>query len=199
MYHVGVDRSTPLRKRMKRREIDGAARFVTFSCQHRLPLFSNPRIALVFVDAMVAVRRRFRMRLFAWVVMPEHIHMLVRPSDGDELGPALRSMKMSVSKRVIARWVDMNATILDRIDDGRGRPRFWQKGGGFDRVVRSNEEFCREVHYVHRNPAERGLVDRPQDWKWSSVRWWMGMRDGEVECDPPAGRPEVWRDWKGFV
>ncbi len=139
------------------------------------------------------------MRLFAWVIMPEHVHLLVRPADGTSLGPVLRGLKMSVSKRVIPRWVERRVPILDRIGDAHARPRFWQKGGGFDRVVRSNDEFCREVHYIHRNPVERGLVDRPEDWRWSSVRWWMGSTEGEVECDPPPGRHETWKNWKGFM
>jgi hypothetical protein len=82
---------------------------------------------------------------------------------------------------------------------GDGAVRFWQKGGGFDRNVRDMEEFCREVRYVHRNPVTRGLVERPEDWKWSSVRWWMGMREGEVERDPPPGDPKPWERWLGYV
>ncbi|MCG3122635.1 MAG: hypothetical protein GIKADHBN_01027 [Phycisphaerales bacterium] len=182
---------------MKRWEVPGGVRFITCSCQRRLPLFSNPGIAGLFVDAMVRARRKFGLELFAWVVMPEHIHMLVRPAESVPLGPALHSLKMTVSKRVIPRWVARRASILDRIADGQGRPRFWQKGGGFDRNVRDDGEFCREVRYIHRNPVERGLVARPEEWRWSSVRWWMGLREGEVECDPPPGNPRSWLNWKG--
>ena len=62
--------------------------------------------------------------------------------------------------------------------------------------MRGEEEFCREVTYVHQNPVKRGLVERPEMWRWSSVRWWMGERDGEVECDSP---PLVLDGWEGFV
>ncbi len=184
---------------MKRWEVPGGVRFITFSCRRRLPLFSNPGIAAVFVDSMVRARRKFGLELFAWVIMPEHVHLLVRPKDGSPLARALASLKLSVSLKVIPRWEKMGARILDRIDDGHGRPRFWQKGGGFDRNVRNDDEFCREVRYIHRNPVERGLVDRPEEWRWSSIRWWMGMRDGEVECDPPPGRPGSWVNWKGYM
>jgi hypothetical protein len=100
---------------------------------------------------------------------------------------------------VLLRWKSINAPILTRIADATGRPRFWQKGGGFDRNVRSEAEFAREVRYIHRNPVERGLVKTPPEWPWSSVRWWMGLREGEVECDPPAGPPGSWDRWKGFM
>ena len=201
MYHARVPPVHPIRKAMKRREIVGGIRFLTFSCQRRLPLFSNPVVAQVFVGAMVRVRERSGLELFAWVVMPEHVHLLVRPpmaESGADLARPLKSLKTSVSRRALARWSELDAPILRKLDDGHGRARFWQKGGGFDRNVRDRVEFCRQVRYIHRNPVERGLVEQREDWKWSSVRWWMGLREGEVECDPPPGDEEVWREWSGF-
>lgn len=86
-----------------------------------------------------------------------------------------------------------------RIDYGKGSPRFWQKGGGFDRNVRDVAEFCKEVRYIHQNPVQRGLAPRPEDWEFSSVRWWMGQREAEVPCDVPPGPAEAWSNWKGYV
>ncbi|GMV25093.1 MAG: hypothetical protein AMXMBFR58_11240 [Phycisphaerae bacterium] len=60
-------------------------------------------------------------------------------------------------------------------------------------------EPCREIRYNHRNPLERGLVKRPEDWRWSSVLWWMGHREQEAECALPPGDEEVWTRWKEFV
>jgi len=125
------------------------------------------------------------------------VHLLLRPPDEVRLDRILLSMKLAMSERVIPRWRNLRARILVKIDDGHGSPRFWQKGGGFDRNVRSEAEFAREVRYTHRNPVERGLVTRCEEWRWSSVRWWMGMRDGEVECDQPRG--DHWIGWKGFM
>jgi hypothetical protein len=69
--------------------------------------------------------------------------------------------------------------------------------------VRDLGEFCREIRYVHHSPVERELVREPEDWKWSSVRWWGGEREGEIECDPPppwgaTEDPEFWKRWKGY-
>ena len=96
-------------------------------------------------------------------------------------------------------WLELDAPIVDRIRTTSGRLRFWQKGGGFDRNVRNLGEFRREVRYIHRNPVKRGLVERPEDWKWSSVRWWMDRREGELECDRPPGDPRIWELWKGYA
>jgi putative transposase len=194
---------TPIRKRLKRREVEGGLRFLTFSCQRRLPMFSSPSAADLFADRLAWARRRYQFKLFAWVVMPEHVHLMVRPAPGGTMTQALHALKTSVARHALAGWKDVAA--LNGHDRSHhpcaveGRPRFWQRGGGFDRNVRNVGEFRREVRYTHRNPVERGLVERPEQWRWSSVRWWMGRRDGELECDPPPDVGIDWSLWKGFL
>ncbi len=189
---------SPIRKRLRRREAPGDVRFVTFSCQRRLPLLGDPATRDMFSRELAAARLSHGFQLFAWVVMPEHVHLLLRPADGATLGAALRSLKTAVAKRVVNQWREQDDRRIAQILTARGDARFWQKGGGFDRNVRDGQEFCREVRYTHRNPVERGLVAKPEDWAWSSVRWWMGQRDGVVECDPPPGDPQSWVSWKGY-
>jgi putative transposase len=184
---------------MKRREIDGGVRFITFSCYQRLPLLSNPRIADLFADRLAWARREHRFELFAWVIMPEHAHLLLRPARGVPLEPALKSLKLAISMRVIRRWRRIAPAMVNRVTDANGEPHYWQPGGGFDRNVRNTTEFTREVRYIHRNPVERGLVASPELWRWSSVRWWMGLRDGELECDPPPDDGSDWSRWKGYI
>jgi putative transposase len=184
---------------MKRVEVPGGWRFITFSCNRRLPLLSNDTICQLFLESLDESRRKHGFQLFAWVIMPEHVHLLMQPRLDADLSDALLSLKLAVSKVVIARWRQLNAPILARITDSDGTPRYWQPGGGFDGNVRSLLEFCREVRYIHRNPVKRGLVEAPEHWRWSSVRWWMGEREGEFPCDPPPGKYERWNRWKGFV
>jgi putative transposase len=184
---------------MKRREIPQGIRFVTFSCERRLPLLGNPAIRDLFAQTVASTRKRYHFDLYAWVAMPEHVHLLVRPPSGLTLDRVLYAIKFSVARRVIARWRDLDVPILREITRPDGTPRFWQKGGGFDRNTRDREEFTKSVQYIHRNPVKRGLVETPEDWEWSSVRWWMGRRDGELPCDPPPGGAADWANWQGFV
>ncbi len=181
---------------MKRNESPGGVRFITFSCHRGLPLFSNPAICLVFAEVLAAARVRLRLRLCAWVIMPEHVHLLAIPASGVHLGDTLRSIKMSVARRVLARWRKLNAPILLRLAVRESAPRFWQAGGGFDRNVRDDAELSRSIRYIHRNPVRRGLTARPEDWPWSSVRWWMGERGGLCDCEYPPGN---WDRWTGFA
>lgn len=189
----------PIRKRMRRREVPGGVRFITFSCQRRLPLLGRAEIRDAFATALALARQRHGFELFAWVVMPEHVHLMARPRRDTALHLALRSLKTSVAKRIVLRWQHLRAPVLDSLCAADGAVRFWQKGGGFDRNVRDVDEFCREVRYIHRNPVERGLARTPEEWTWSSVRWWMGAREGELECDRPPGDSRAWDRWRGYV
>jgi putative transposase len=67
---------------MKRRERQDEARVLTFSCNHRLPLLGNPAIRNLFAQVLAQVVEEERWRMVAWVVMPEHVHLLTRPAPG---------------------------------------------------------------------------------------------------------------------
>ncbi len=186
----------PVSKQMRRIEERGAIRFLTFSCQNRQPLLADGHVCSSLLDAVDAAREMHGLLMYAWVIMPEHVHLLASPRPGQTMETSLRSIKMSVARRALALWKQQSSPILDSIRDGKGLPRFWLAGGGFDRSVRDVEELSKEVRYIHRNPVERGLVTRAEDWRWSSVRWWQGTREGEFECDALPGH---WRGWEGFV
>ena len=65
----------------------------------------------------------------------------------------------------------------------RTRRRFWQPGGGYDRNVVQFTTLQKMIDYIHMNPVRRGLVERPEDWHWSSARWYAGIRPVPIEID----------------
>lgn len=81
------------------------------------------------------------------------------------------------------RWRALDAPVLARLEDDSGDVRFWQRGGGYDRNVRDRDELMEKIRYVHLNPVRRGLVERPEEWAWSSARWYDGDRGGVVPID----------------
>ena len=184
----------PIRKRLHRRA--GGIRFITFSNYRRLPLLGKPGARNVFVDCLYEAREKFDFALYAWVVMPEHVHILLFPRHNIAMATILKSIKLKTSIRILKRWKELRAPILSKIIGPAGRPLFWQPGGGFDRNVRDHAEFRREIRYCHQNPVERGLVENPEWWDWSSCRWWMGIREPSVRpCDPPPGEDREWAAW----
>ena len=169
---------------VKRYDVPGYARFVTFSCYRRLPLLGDPRTRDAFAERLEDERARLGFSVIAWVVMPEHVHLVIVPVDG-ELGPVLRGVKQGFSRTVLSRWRERSAPVLESLVDPRGVTRFWQRGGGYDRNIRNPEELVEKIQYTHRNPIKRGLVEREEDWGWSSGRDYRGGK----------GVVEVWKGW----
>ncbi len=176
----------PTRKRLHRREISGDVRFLTFSCHRRLPLLSDSVIRDLVINTLEIARERCQFELFAWVVMPEHVHLLLRPDLGTaDAADICRAVKQPVAQRAIRQWRESHDQTLDRLVVTDGRTRFWQAGGGFDRNVRTEAEFFRELWYIHTNPVTRGLVTHPTEWAWSSARTYLGI-DRRVPLDADA-------------
>jgi len=172
------------RKRLRRVEIPGQARYLTFSCYHRLPLLKNDRIKHLLLDRIGEVRATGAFKLWAWVIMPEHVHLLIYPNLPDH--PAdriLREIKRPVGQQVISRWRQMHAAILQNITDRRGAAHFWQVGGGYDRNIISDEELFEKINYIHENPIKRELVSNAEDYPWSSARSYAGQADALIDLD----------------
>ena len=175
--------------RVKRMNDPNHARYITFSTYQRLDLFSTEAIRDVFVEQLRLTRERHDFLLYAWVLMPNHAHLFMREPHDGIVSEILKTLKLGLSKRVIHRWVQLDAPILDRIRDARGVYRFWQRGGGYDRNIYSDSEFNEKIGYIHMNPVRAGLARTPLDWAWSSARWWSGEREGQIACDQRgAGR-----------
>lgn len=133
----------------------------------------------------------------AWVVMPEHFHLLLVPTEtlgGSPLSIILVATKKPLAEQVLGRWRDEGRPEAAELHGSRGRTHFWQPGGGFDRLVRDSDELDKTVRYIHNNPVARGLVEHPLDWEWSSARWYAGERHREPTIDPPfdADRQSGW-------
>jgi len=185
---------TQIRRTLNRFEGLNHVRYLTCSCFRRLPLFSNDAIKDTFVEHLSFVQRVMGFDLYAWVIMPEHFHLLLRPAlrtartqhpDGMLCGTRpcrdlpesqqtvtqiLRRVKSSFGKQVITRWRELDAPILSRVTDAQGTQRFWQTGGGYDRNIFSEEELFEKIQYVHANPVRRGLVQCATEYRWSSAR-----------------------------
>jgi putative transposase len=172
------------RKQLRRLEIPGHLRFLTFSCHQRLPLFENDKIKQVFVDRLMALQIEKPFELFAWVLMPEHVHMILRPRLPEcSVADLMRALKRPTAERVLHRWKRLNAPVLARLKDRSGL-HFWQAGGGYDRNIIGESEFIEKMNYIHKNPCRRGLVTSATDWPFSSARWYAGIREGQVPISP---------------
>jgi putative transposase len=145
---------------LERRQVDGDLHFVTCSCYHRLAYLESPTARDLFEDALQKAHSRYRFDVIGYVVMPEHVHLLVSEPGRELLSVALQGLKLSVVRRTT-------------------RPRFWQ-ARYYDFNVQTEEKRLEKLNYIHWNPMKRGLVDRPEDWRWSSYRYYQTGEQGRV-------------------
>ena len=179
-----ISMQTEHRKKLKRYEIAEQPRFLTFSCFQRLPLFMNDTIKDRFLDNLSAIRNAHHFRLCAGVIMPEHVHLILIPQLPEfPVAPMLNKLKGDFARAVMKQWKILDAPILSRLRTENGKYHFWQSGGGYDRNVRDDEEFFEKIDYIHANPVKRGLVEQQTDWKWSSARWYAGIKDSGMKID----------------
>ncbi len=152
-------------KGLERRYGRGHLHFITFSCYHRLPLLKSIRARSFLIQLLGELRARYQFSIVGYVVMPEHVHLLVgEPRVGTP------SIVVQVLKQRVSRQ-------LRRTSDSVGLPHFWQARFS-DFNVWSREKKSEKLHYMHNNPVRRGLVAQPEDWLWSSYRFYA--RSGEV-------------------
>jgi putative transposase len=148
---------------LKRYQFTGDLHFVTFSCHGRQPYLASIAARSRFEEALERTRLRYGFCVLGYVVMPEHIHLLVNEPRIGSLAKALHALKLSVSKR------------------SPQRP-FWQPRY-YDFNVYAHRKQVEKLRYIHRNPVHRGPVEQPQDWRWSSFRHYATGERGAIEIE----------------
>ncbi|MDB5343342.1 MAG: hypothetical protein JWP89_1719 [Schlesneria sp.] len=187
--------SNPPRKKVKHYD-NGEPHFLTFSCFRRQQFLSKDRTRQWFVDALDEARATHGFHLWAWVIMPEHVHVLlwppfdlISPVEGCMTGRIrgiLSSLKRPVARNAIAYLRENAPKTLKQlaVDTPTGvEHRFWQTGSGHDENVSEPAALHALVEYVHLNPVRRGLVNKPEDWPWSSARDWQNLSDSMLKVD----------------
>jgi putative transposase len=165
----------------------GQPRELTFSCYRHHAFLGRDRTREWFCGALDEAHRKLAYQLWAYVVMPEHVHVLVYPGDAaDRMSAFLQAVKEPVARKGIRYLRDHASELLAQVtvpEGQRVRHRFWQPGGGYDRNITSIETLRAMIDYIHANPVRRGLVTRAEDWEWSSARWYAGLRPVRLEMD----------------
>jgi len=138
--------------------------FLTFSCYRRLPWLAVGY--RVFEQELEQVRQRYEFVVAGYVLIPEHVHLLVSEPRQAPLSLAIQILKQKSSRRL----------------KNPGEAHFWQRRY-YDFNVWSHAKASEKLKYMHRNPVSRGLVATPEDWAWSSFRHYATGEVGTVEIE----------------
>jgi putative transposase len=160
---------------LHRSQQTGDFHFVPFSCYRRKPKLSTPSSRQTFERSLEDTRRKYGLYIAGYVVMPEHVHLLISEPASALLSTALQALKQSVSRRLALRAPEP----------------FWQTRY-YDFNVHSAKKRTEKLRYIHRNPVRRGLVATPEVWPWSSFRHYATGLEGvvEIESERTAQRRE---------
>jgi len=177
--------------------------FLTFSCYRRRQLFRNEVYCDLFLKILERVRRRYRLVVLGYVVMPEHVHLLVSEPQRETLSIAVQALKLGLvrslkcsgggvvagdprSRKNGETWGTLTCGTLTSGTPTHGTPihpqRFWQ-ARFYDFNVWTERKRIEKLNYIHRNPVERGLVASPEQWRWSSFRWYLCGEPGPVQIN----------------
>jgi putative transposase len=159
--------------RLKHWDDLGTARFVTFSCYYRLPSLNHPGAKEIIIEELDRARAKHGFRLLGYVLMPDHVHLVLFPPEGMKLGLVIREIKSRSARRYFAAV---------RIGPPGATRVFWQRRC-YDHNCRMPETVREKIQYCHNNPVKRGLVSEPSEWDWSSYNWYQGRKDVPLMMD----------------
>ena len=161
---------------LKRYQQTGVLHFITFSCYRRQPLLATPQARQVFEQTLERVRLWYDLFVTGYVVMPEHVHLLLSEPERSTLAVALQMLKQITAQK-------LQPTLSPTAGDKGGAPKHLWQARYYDFNVRTPEKRVEKLRYMHRNPVKRGLVEKPEDWAWSSFRHYATGVEGVVEIE----------------
>ncbi|MEO7453511.1 MAG: transposase, partial [Fimbriimonadales bacterium] len=157
----------------------GDAHDLTFSCYERLPLLTSDHAKAVFLSSLDKARKKYDFDIWAYVIMPEHVHLLIhfrKPIYSIE--EVRKSIRQRTAKTLLTLIRAQSPALAGKLGVLTDKYRFWQKGKGFDRNLFSTKAIHAAINYLHANPVRRGLCENDLDYPWSSARFYAEV--GEV-------------------
>lgn len=155
--------------------------FITCSCYHRQPWLNSPRRRDLFLKVLEQVRRRCGFVVVGYVVMPEHIHLLISEPEKGDPSRVMQALKQGFARRVLRaarkrRKVGQQELFAGEVE------HVWQRRF-YDFNVWSARKRIEKLRYMHRNPVKEGLVVEPEQWEWSSFRSYAYGEIGAVRIN----------------
>ena len=139
----------------KHRSAPGSSYFVTTKCWQGRQIFQVPEIAEILLQTLFYYRDRKAYQLHEFVLMPDHLHLLLTPSETTSLEKAVQLIKGGSSHRIHR--------------ERNHKMEIWQEGF-YDWTIRGGDDWQTKVEYIRMNPARAKLVLEPGDWPYSSAR-----------------------------
>lgn len=162
-----------------------AIHFVTFTVHQWVDVFTRRTYVELLLDSLKYCQEKKGLQIYAWVVMSNHCHLILRAKDNN-LSDIIRDLKKFTSKNIVKaieenpkesrkKWLSMVLRYQDSI-------WFWKEGYHGEEVYSQNF-YDLKANYIHQNPVKAGIVEREEDYLWSSAGDFYGTRKGFLELE----------------
>ena len=166
---------------------DTPALYITAVAKDHLPVFRTDVLKIITCNALDEARKSAGFSLYAYVIMLDHLHAItdsnLKPSE------ILRYVNGIISRRVIDHLKEHghNASLQKLKHETKERAYRYSLWDHHSNVfsITSEDMLMQKVNYIHQNPVRAGLVEKAEDYRWSSVRWWKGcpLEDEPLKVD----------------
>lgn len=161
--------------------------YVTFVTFKRVPIFKSERVCQFFIDALRETKQEYPFKLIAYVIMLDHVHLIINPV-GCDIEVVGKTLKGKSAKKSLD-WLKENEHFESLAKLRRTNPlkrnhtySIWQKGvKSID--LESHKFVMQKCNYTHMNPVRANLCDHPAKWIWSSFRAYQPHESNEVPIE----------------
>ena len=160
--------------------------FINFSCYRRLPLLATARRRDALLRLIELVRKQYRCPVLGYVIMPDHLHILIAPPEVGTPSTFMQAVKQRSSRQFRARTKKKTRALFADLQP----KRFWQRRF-YDFNVFSDHKRVEKLRYMHRNPVTAGLVESPEQWRWSSYRYYLLDEPGIIKITKFEELPDI--------
>ena len=170
-------------RNLKRITGRGDLHYITFSCYERRHFLDSARSKNLAVQILGQVRARYKFALVGYVLMPDHVHLLISEPPGSTPAKVVQVFKQRLSRKLRGRKRVAGSQLSLRFPELSSLPRrFWQRRY-YDFNVYSRRKLREKLDYMHANPVKERLVRDPRDWPWSSWSFYVG-KEALLSIDP---------------
>ena len=147
--------------------------------------FTRPLYKHIVVDSLEYCQKNKGLDIYAWVLMSNHLHMIVGTGGDIAIGDVLRDFKKYTSKSIIKAILEnpqesRKEWLMDRFGFRAANDKkitgfkFWQDGNHVEHIE-SYDFFKQKLEYIHQNPVKQEIVERAEDYLYSSARNYAGL------------------------
>jgi len=145
---------------IRRYYVPDAIVFITQVVDRRIPIFQQQPFLDLLRTTLANVKELHPFITLDYVFLPDHFHLLIQPTGASNFSDIMHSLKPNFTK------------AYKKLIGVSGPMKFWQKGF-WDHMIRDEIDFQRHLDYIHFNPVRHQLVDKPEEWAYSSYHHWQ--------------------------